>query len=131
MAYYSPYLPLTLDGVTGYKMLDTLRDVVKQNFKMLVLTNPGERIMVPDFGVGMYTFLFEPNNPLLYERIRERILTQAKKYLPFVRVVDVSFQSFEDSADFDEKRKVSVSIKYIITPLNASDVLTVSVSSGY
>tara|TARA_R100001015_G_C4626826_1_gene186039 strand:+ start:811 stop:1206 length:396 start_codon:yes stop_codon:yes gene_type:complete len=131
MAYYSPYLPLTLDGVTGYKMLDTLKDVVKQNFKMLVLTNPGERIMIPDFGVGIYTFLFEPNNPLLYENIRERILTQTKKYLPFVNVVDVSFQSFENTAEFDESRKVSVSIKYIITPLNASDVLTVSVSSGY
>ena len=131
MAYYSPYLPLTLDGVTGYKMLDTLKDVVKQNFKMLVLTNPGERIMIPDFGVGIYTFLFEPNNPLLYENIRERILTQTKKYLPFVRIVDVSFQSLENTAEFDESRKVSVSIKYIITPLNASDVLTVSVSSGY
>lgn len=131
MAYYSPYLPLTFDGVTGYKMLDTLRDVVKQNFRMLVLTNPGERIMIPDFGVGVYEFLFEPNNPLLYDQIRARILSQANKYLPFVKIVDVSFESFEDSPDFDERRKLSVSVKYIITPLNASDVLTVSVSSGY
>ena len=131
MASLSVRLPLTRNSSDGFTMIKSFKAMVKQNFKMLVLTNPGERIMVPDFGVGMYTFLFEPNNPLLYEQIRERILTQAKKYLPFVRVVDVSFQSFEDSADFDEKRKVSVSIKYIITPLNASDVLTVSVSSGY
>tara|TARA_R110000796_G_scaffold14039_1_gene46071 strand:- start:2842 stop:3237 length:396 start_codon:yes stop_codon:yes gene_type:complete len=131
MANYSPLLPLTLDPITGYKMLSTLKDVVKQNFKMLILTNPGERMMIPDFGVGIYTFLFEPNTQVLYENIRSRISTQTKKYLPFVTVQDIQFESFENNSEFDTNRALNVTVTYNIKPLNTSDVLTVSVSSGY
>ena len=46
-------LPLFYDPVDGpYTLLKTMREVGAQNLKMLVLTNPGERIMNPDFGVG-------------------------------------------------------------------------------
>lgn len=131
MANYSPLLPLTLDPITGYKMLDNIKDVVKQNFKMLILTNPGERIMLPDFGIGMYTFLFEQDNPLLYQRIQQRIQTQTAKYLPFITVQDVQFDSMETNSEYIENRTLKVTVTYYIKPLNASDVLSVSVSSGY
>lgn len=131
MANYSPLLPLTLDPITGYKMLDNIKDVVKQNFKMLILTNPGERIMLPDFGIGMYTFLFEQDNPLLYQRIQQRIQTQTAKYLPFITVQDVQFDSMETNSEYTENRTLKVTVTYYIKPLNASDVLSVSVSSGY
>ena len=39
----------------------TMMEVIKQNFKNLVLTNPGERVMLTDFGVGIRRFLFEMN----------------------------------------------------------------------
>ena len=131
MANYSPLLPLTLDPITGYKMLDNIKDVVKQNFKMLILTNPGERIMLPDFGIGMYTFLFEQDNPLLYQRIQQRIQTQTAKYLPFITVQDVQFDSMETNSEYTENRTLKVTVTYYIKPLNASDVLSVSVSGGY
>ena len=131
MANYSPLLPLTLDPITGYKMLDNIKDVVKQNFKMLILTNPGERIMLPDFGIGMYTFLFEQDNPLLYQRIQQRIQTQTAKYLPFITVQDVQFDSMETNSEYTENRTLKETVTYYIKPLNASDVLSVSVSSGY
>ena len=131
MSNYSPLLPLTLDPITGYKMLDTLKGVVKQNFKMLILTNPGERMMIPEFGVGIYTFLFEHDTPLLYSNLEARLKTQAKKYLPYVTVLDVQFRSFDNSSEFDANRALSVTVKYNIKPLNTSDVLAVSVSNGY
>jgi len=131
MANYSPLLPLTLDPITGYKMLDTLKGVVKQNFKMLILTNPGERMMIPEFGVGMYTFLFEPDTPVLYNSLEARVKSQTKKYLPYVAIQDVQFRSFDNSSEFDANRALRVTVNYIIKPLNTSDVLTVSVSSGY
>ncbi len=131
MANYSPLLPLTLDPLTGYKMLDTLKDVVKQNFKMLILTNPGERMMIPEFGIGIYTFLFEQDTPVLYDGLKSRIQSQASKYLPYVAIEDVQFRSFDNSSEFDANRALKVTVNYIIKPLNTSDVLTVSVSSGY
>ena len=42
-----------------FKLNKTLGEVVRQNFKNLVLTSPGERIMLPDFGAGLRRLLFD------------------------------------------------------------------------
>ena len=52
-------LPLTQDSADGWTLLYSVRRTLRQNFKMLILTNPGERVMIPDFGVGISKYLFE------------------------------------------------------------------------
>ena len=42
-------LPLTYNSADGFTMIKTIRQMIKQNFKMLILTNPGERVMEPQF----------------------------------------------------------------------------------
>ena len=60
---YSPKLPLQYDSIDGYyKLNKTLHEVMKQNIKMVVLTSPGERMMQPDFGVGLRNYLFEQDS---------------------------------------------------------------------
>ena len=63
MSYgFSPSLPLTYNKTDGpYALLKTIRDVGHQNLKMVILTNPGERVMDPLFGVGISRYLFENN----------------------------------------------------------------------
>ena len=54
-------LPLERDSEFGFYNLNTeFADEIKQNFKNLLLTCPGERVMIPQFGVGLRNFLFEP-----------------------------------------------------------------------
>ena len=61
----SPKLPLIPDDVDGpYGLNKTLTESIKQNFRNLMLTIPGERIMIPDFGVGLPRYLFENQNNL-------------------------------------------------------------------
>ena len=72
MAGLTPKLPLTLGGDNGnYKLIKTYKNLIKQNFKNLILTAPGERIMDPNFGVGIRNFLFENDGELLYSGISE------------------------------------------------------------
>ena len=52
-------LPLTRDSVDGFVMIKNLQTMVRQNFKMLLLTNPGERVMMPLYGDGLKQYLFE------------------------------------------------------------------------
>jgi phage baseplate assembly protein W len=59
MSSYAPFLPLTLDGQDGFVNIKDFGHLIKQNLKMLVLTNPGERIMMPNFGIGLKKILFE------------------------------------------------------------------------
>ena len=41
------------DDNAGYK-LSEVTEAVQFNIKNIILTNPGERIMLPSFGVGIY-----------------------------------------------------------------------------
>ena len=56
----APKLPLEFgDGGMESYTDDEIKEIIKQNFKMVIMTNPGERIMIPDFGVGIRRYLFE------------------------------------------------------------------------
>ena len=93
MAYgYSAVLPLQRDDTDGFYVLTkTIPQNIKQNFKNLLLTTPGERVMIPDFGVGLRRFLFENNSFELQDKISERIDNQVSLYMPFVAVNQVQF----------------------------------------
>mgnify|MGYP005828049653 FL=1 len=73
-----PRLPLTLDSDGGHILLKTLKDLARQNLKMIVLTDPGERMMDPTFGVGVRRLLFENQNSdtsVITSRIKSQILS--------------------------------------------------------
>lgn len=120
MASLSPVLPLTLDQKDGYKMNKNIKDVIKQNFKMLVLTSPGERIMLPNFGVGLRRFLFEPMSTIQFGKIESRIQNQIEQYMPFLSLIDVKFLTQEQDPSV-LLNEVSVSVRYAIPSINTID----------
>lgn len=129
MAYYSPALPLTRDKVNGYRLTSTLKEVIKQNFKMLILTNPGERIMNPDFGVGLYGFLFENFGSELEIKITSKIMEQKNKYMPFLEIKQIEFKEGEDEFGAQVNNTLYVKIEYYTKAVGERDVLEVSVSA--
>tara|TARA_B100000579_G_C22446649_1_gene672357 strand:+ start:179 stop:583 length:405 start_codon:yes stop_codon:yes gene_type:complete len=127
MAGFSPKLPLGLDPDDGYALNKTLKEVARQNFKNLVLTSPGERIMDPEFGVGIRSYLFENQGPATYGQIEARIREQVQKYLPYIEVDQVVFSS----ADVDPSMSdnfLGVRISYIIRKLAISDALEIPIN---
>jgi len=129
MAGLSPKLPLVMNDQDGYALNKTYVDVVKQNLVNLFLTVPGERIMDPDFGVGIRTYLFELDNAVIRSEISGKIYQQAAKYIPFIEIQDVSFSSGRDDLQSDPNL-LFVSVTYIITPLNFVDKLDISIPNN-
>jgi len=84
-------LPLTKDTSDGFQMLKTLRETVKQNLKMLILTNPGERIMDPEFGVGVQAYLFSNFSEDIQTRLYNKIMEQVELYMPAVKINNITF----------------------------------------
>lgn len=127
---FSVKLPLTYSSVDGpYTLTKTFKEVAQQDFKNLVLTAPGERIMVPDFGVGLSKLLFEPINEKLYGVITSRIFEQTQSYLPFISIEEVNFFKNEDDPSIP-LNELAVQIIYNILPINDQDVLTITSSSN-
>tara|TARA_R100000664_G_C2727737_1_gene119190 strand:+ start:391 stop:759 length:369 start_codon:yes stop_codon:yes gene_type:complete len=116
----APSLPIQLDSDGGYLLLRTLKDVARQNLKMVVLTDPGERMMDPSFGVGVRRLLFENENSDV-ANISSRIVSQAKKYVSWVAIENIDI----DNSD----NLLVIKIHYYIPAIGSSrDLLTISVN---
>jgi len=105
----------------------------KQNLKMLILTNPGEKLMDPQFGVGIYRYLFEPTSGIVtsttnkiysinnfQDIIGDSIRTQVYKYMNDITIEDVSVIVGENS--------LNITIQYNYSKF-VSDTLTITLSS--
>jgi len=126
MAGISVKLPLSMSETDGAYLLNkTLKETVKQNFKMLLLTNPGERMMDPDFGIGLETFLFELNTSSVQDAISARIHEQVIKYMPFIEVIDTYFGP--DDVEFGmSPNSLHITIKYEVIPTSEVDILSLT-----
>ena len=124
----SPKLPMTLHPSDGYRLNKSYKEMIKQNMKMLILTCPGERMMDPLFGVGLRNFLFDQNTPLTWGNIEGRINIQVKKYMPFVEVIDVKFQSQDENPHYGGNT-LSIDLIYKITPLDTIDDLNLALNT--
>ncbi len=119
-------LPLAYDNTDGpFKLNKTLKDVVKQNLKNLVLTSPGERVMIPDFGAGVRRLLFEPATPSTYQAVKERVSTQISKFMPFVEIEELVILTPEEDESLSSN-SVRLVIRYNIGPINDSDTLIIT-----
>jgi len=99
MTGISPSLPLTLDTTNGYQLNQTFQEAVKQNLVGLILTVPGERIMDPNFGVGLRTYLFELETEQVRSDIAGKISQQVGIYIPWINIQGISFASQRDNPE--------------------------------
>jgi phage baseplate assembly protein W len=118
MASLAVKLPLTLDSGDGFTMIKDLKGLIKQNLKMLILTNPGERVMEPAFGVGMNRYLFQNFSQTTYAAIDSKIREQVAMYIPVVSIINLDIGPIESNSN-----GLSVRLQYSIPTINIKDLL--------
>jgi phage baseplate assembly protein W len=118
---FAPSLPLNIGEKGDYEQITTYKSLIKQNFKNLLLTVPGERIMNSDLGIGIQTFLFEQNDTFTYDQVESAISSQIERYMPYITLEGIDIVSIEDGDGF------SVTITYQIVPLQQTDQLEIGV----
>ena len=124
----TPKLPLALDQADHkFVLLKTYPETIKQNFKNLILTNPGERMMDINFGVGLYQYLFELREDT-ETLVRGKVYEQAEKYMPFIEVIDIIFPPSLDGVESPEI--LQMKIIYRILPLNQVDTLEIATNQA-
>lgn len=69
---------------------------VRESIRLILTTEPGERVMRPDFGGGLGRFLFEPNTPATHQAIRVQIQKSLARWEPRVVVESVQFDVTAD-----------------------------------
>ena len=119
MPSISVKLPLIRSERFGFVGNNTAKSMAQQNLKMLLLTNPGERMMIPRFGVGLKRYLFEPLTEETFGAIMSRINIQTKQFMPYIEVVNIDFRSGSSPTEIALKHQfdnnsVSIEITYRI-----------------
>jgi phage baseplate assembly protein W len=65
---------------------------VRDSIRVILETEQRERLMLPRFGAGLRTYLFEPNTVATRHRIGERIGRALAQWEPRVELVDISVE---------------------------------------
>ena len=86
-------LPFNGEGV--FNSTYTTKEQAKSNLLNVLLTEPGERLYLPNFGVGIRNLLFEQN--VKAEILKERISNQVDIYIPEIEVMDIKIDKSPDS----------------------------------
>jgi uncharacterized protein len=74
----------------GAPAMAAYEEDIHQALQIILGTNPGERVMRPDFGAGLDTFVFEPVNPTTMTQVRTRVQEALVDWEARIDVLDVS-----------------------------------------
>lgn len=132
MSGISAKLPITTSNIDGtYRLTKTVSEALSQNLKMIILTNPGEKMMNLNFGVGLRKYLFEQNTPEVYGEISSKIQEQAGRYLPQINIKNIKFNETNlgnvDSENMMDSALVSITIEFSVRPLIKLNTLVIPI----
>ena len=98
----------------GGDIVDAVYDEdIRQSIRIIMLTNPGERLMRPTFGAGLNTFLFEPVSPTTMTKIEMRVREALIAWEGRIDVLGVKV-----SADSALRNQVLIDVAYRVRATN-------------
>ena len=101
---------------------------VDQMILQLLLTTPGERVDLPQFGCGLRSLVFAPNNDALLATVKLRVIQGLSQWLAgVVSVVDVVL-SGDPGGSVLEPGAIQVTVSYILVETQASQTVTAVIS---
>jgi phage baseplate assembly protein W len=102
-----------LNDVNIFKGTKTVKEQVKSNLINVLLTEAGERVNEPNFGVGLKNLLFESN--VNVGELNEKINQQINVYVPEITLLDTIVDTIPD------EYKLFIKIVYVFNLDNTSD----------
>jgi len=105
----------------GYDLAD-IKTAVRFNVKNVILTNPGERIMIPDFGVGIKRALFENFTIDLLQSMQDRINQQLSFYVPYIDILELVIEPTGEQS-------IHIKLKYEIEFAEIVDFIEIDISN--
>ena len=112
--------PLMNNGT--FQQSFTVKEQVKSNIINVLLTQQGERVNQPDFGVGLKNILFE--NGIDEEEIEDKINEQLRTYVPDINVDRVLVDTDVD------RHIIFITLVYSFLLDNSQDSIQINVNQS-
>ena len=98
-------------------------DNIREAIRIVLMTEPGERLYLPTFGAGLGRFLFEPNIASTHTLIAERIHSALVSWEPRVRV-----EAVDVVADPNDPQAAIATLTYRLVATQAQERVSLAVS---
>jgi uncharacterized protein len=102
---------------------------VNQLIRQLLLTSPGERVCLPEFGCGLRRLVFAPQTDALTATVRLQVRQAITTWLADqVALGDVNVVSGADPASGLDEGELLVTVNYTLVDTQTPSTVTVKVS---
>ena len=95
--------------------------LIKNNLRQLLMTEKGERVMLPDFGLSLKKYLFEPLDEVTFNLVRNEVANNIRKYFKIVRII--SLKVFSTTFENHDLR-INLTLQLLDGSLDIFDVET-------
>jgi phage baseplate assembly protein W len=85
------------DSIKGF-FLDTnltTTDAIKSDILHVILTQKGQRMYNPKFGTNLYQYLFEPNDSITLQSIKDEANASLKYCMPNIEITKLTVENNE------------------------------------
>lgn len=114
-----PY-PIAKDA-KGYFHVQGDLDQIKSDLLILLLTNPGERVMLPDFGTGLRQLVFEPNDVSLASQARQLIIQAIQQWEPRIAIDQINVLTKVDKSILNPNDDMTQSDHVLVVQIQFRD----------
>lgn len=102
----------------------TTEEQAVSNYVNLLLTKKGERYMQPEFGVGLYFYIFEQSTSFIVKQLETEIRDQAAQWLPYIYNDEIIIKDYEQF-EGDSKQAINIIIKFRVTESGANRTISI------
>ena len=121
---YAPKFPLRFKEKKVFENVANTKELVKFHMTNLLLTNPGEKISDPSYGIGIRQMLFENMTTGTLNLWQDKITDAIQRYLSYINLNQVLLTPF-----FDENR-ITIKIAYNLLNDTEQQILELELSTG-
>ena len=121
---YAPKFPLRFKEKKVFENVTNAKELVKFHMTNLLLTNPGEKISDPSYGIGIKQMLFENMTSGTLNLWQDKIVDAIQTYLTYINLNEVQIIPL-----FDENR-ITIKIAYNLLSDTEQQILELEISTG-
>jgi uncharacterized protein len=100
---------------------------VDQMVRQLLLTSPGERVNLPQFGCGLRALVFSPVSDALGATVKLRVIQAFDQWLAGIAAVDDVEVSTAQDDPLPEPGTVAVTVSYTVVETQTASSVTLTV----
>lgn len=120
---YGLGFPLGSVSGGGFFTKNSGLDMIKSSVRQLLLTEKGERVMLPNFGCSLRRFLFQPLDEFLFESIKREIQYSFSNYIVGAQITKIGvFPTGDAGPAGGNSLKIVLTLKLDTSDLEIFDI---------